>query len=623
MPYGYCESKIEVNLTTKKIEKRPLEPELMNDFLGGAGFAIKILYDGLKPRIDPFSPENIVVFATGPAQGTLVPGSGRCIAVSKSPLTGSSFRSTFGGFFGNELKRAGYDLIAVRGRSDEPVSLVIDDEDVELKGASHLWGKTTYETQRLLKEDVGDKKAQITCIGPAGENLVRYASIVHDIHVGGRGGLGGVMGSKRLKAIAVRGRKAVEVADPEGLKEFWVEISNRVGEKAATKNFRRYGTTFVVGSVSKVGGLGTRNWQTEFFEGWEKITGETTIPECKVQDLACPPCPIGCVKIQEVKEGRYRGSWSKGPEYETLYALGSVVGVDDFGVIVAAARACDELGVDTISTGVCAAFAMECYEKGLITREETGGLDLKFGNGPEMIDLIENIAYRRGLLGNTLAEGVRRASKIIGLGSQAFAMHVKGLELAGHSPRALKAVGLGYAVAHRGGSHHDCRAHAWDYGRPLEERAFTIENKPRIVTTTQEMAAIGDSLIVCRLYESIYGLSVSEDHCRILRLTTGVSKSPEDLVKVAERIWNLERCFAVREGFTRRDDVLPPRVLFEPIPGGPSRGAHTKPRELRVMLDEYYKIRGWDPKTGIPTREKLEELGLGHAARDIGKDMGS
>ncbi len=388
-------------------------------------------------------------------------------------------------------------------------------------------------------------------------------------------------------------------------------------ESVTTRNLSVFGTTFMVASINKVGGLGTRNWQEEFFEGWEKITGETTVPKYKIKDLACHSCPIGCVKVQKIREGKHRGVWSKGPEYETLYSLGSLLGVDDFGAIVAAARACDELGLDTISTGVNVAFTMECSERGILRQEETNGLDLRFGNGDALIECIRNIANREGWLGRTLAEGVKRASEVIGLGSQYLAMHVKGLELAGHSPRAIKGWGLGYSVANRGGSHHDARVHSLDYGRPVEERAFTIEGKPEGVASTQESAVIGDSLIVCRLFESIYGLSVGHEHCRVLRLTTGRDVEVPELVRAAERIYNLERCFAVREGFTRRDDALPMRIMFESIPEGPSKGAQTKPRELKTMLDRFYAIRGWDLESGKPTQEKLNELGLDYAARDI------
>lgn len=618
MVYGYAGYRLMIDLTTRDIKKEPLEQRLVRNYIGGAGFAIKILYENVRPKIDPFDPENMVVLATGPAQGTLAPGSGRGLFVSKSPLTNSSFRSNFGGFLAHELKHAGYDLIAIKGKADKPVYLVIDDDKVELKDATHLWGKTTYETQRMMKEELGDEKFQTACIGPAGENLVRIASIIHGIHAAGRGGIAAVLGSKRFKGIAIRGSKDVNVADLDGLIEYFKEINKRCKEHPVTgKNLPIYGTTWVLSMVNKVGGLGTRNWQMETFEGWEKITGETTIPKHKIQDASCASCTIGCVKVQEIKEGKYAGSVAKGPEYETLYGLGSVVGVDDFGAIVTASRACDELGLDTISAGVVVAFAMECYERGMLTNDDTEGLKLNFGNGDTLIECIRRIAYRKGFLGDTLAEGVRVASEIIGHGSQYLAMHIKGLEIAGHSPRAIKAVGLGYAVANRGGSHHDARGHSWDYRKSVEERAFTMQNKPNIVHTTQNMAVIGDSLIVCRMFEGIYGLSLTEDHCKIIKLTTGIDMTLPELTRIAERIYTLERCFAVREGLNRKHDTLPFRILYEPIPNGASKGACTKPAELRAMLDEYYKLRGWDVKTGIPMKEKLKELSLEYVAHKL------
>ncbi|MEM4556551.1 MAG: aldehyde ferredoxin oxidoreductase family protein, partial [Sulfolobales archaeon] len=494
---GYSFRMLKVDLTTRSIVKEEIPEQYMREYIGGLGLGARLYYELVPPNAEPLSPDNVVFLMTGPVQGTLIPGAGRGLFISKSPLTNRFFSSNFGGYLTRELKEAGYDCVVITGKSNEPLYLVIDDDVVELRSASKLWGMKTYEVQREIKEVLGDPKFQVACIGPAGENLVRISAIIHDIHAAGRGGIAAVLGYKKLKAIAVRGSKRVEVAYPDEVLNFFREIAR----KARNHPFLvRYGTTAVMETVNKLGGLGTRNWQSEVFEGASKISGQTTIPKYKVKDYACHSCPIGCVKIQEIREGKYAGIWAKGPEYETLYALGSLTGVDDFPSIVAASRNCDELGLDTISTGVVIAFAMEAYEKGILSREECDGLELKFGNADAMVELIGRIGYRRGWLGNLLAEGVARASSIIGCGSQTFAMHFKGLELAGHSPRAVKAWTLGYSVGWRGGSHHDARPHDIEYANPVEVRAFSTDGKPELIRDTTLRVMIEESLITCRFF---------------------------------------------------------------------------------------------------------------------------
>lgn len=609
MLYGYLRRVLKVNLTTRSIIKEEVPESYLRGYLGGLGLGARLYYDLVPWNVEPLSPENVVILITGPVQGTLIPGSGRGLIISKSPLTNRFFSSNFGGYFTRELKEAGYDAVIISGKSDEPLYLKIDDGDVELRSASKMWGMNAYEVQDAIKDELGDRKFQVLCIGPSGENLVRISAVIHDIRAAGRGGIAAVFGFKKLKAVAVRGSGRVEVAYPDEVLKFFIEIS----KKARNHPFLvRYGTTAVMETVNKLGGLGTRNWQSEVFEGASKISGQTTIPKHKVKDVACAFCPIGCTKIQQIREGKYAGIWAKGPEYETLYSLGSMTGVDDFPTIVAAARKCDELGLDTISAGVVVAFAMEAYEKGILTAEECGGLKLNFGNGDAMIELIDRVGLRKGWLGNVLAEGVARASSIIGCGSQYFAMHFKGLELAGHSPRAVKAWTLGYSVGWRGGSHHDARPHDIEYANPVEVRAFSIDGKPELIRDTILRVMVEESLITCRFFGGYYGVRTpGETHSKIIKFVTGWEPSVSELTKIAERIRNLIRVIEVREGFDSKADKNPPlRVLYEPIPDGPSKGAHTSPKEFKAMLRKFYEIMGWDPDSGVPKEEKLKELNL-------------
>jgi aldehyde:ferredoxin oxidoreductase len=612
---------LRVDLTKHKVSKEPLRSDLIKEYIGGLGLAARLFYDLVPPMIDPYSPENVVIFAVGPVQGTLIPGSGRGLFASKSPLTNRFFSSNIGGYLGPELKKAGYDVLAITGKSEKPVYIVIDDNKVELKSASGLWGKTAYETRKIIIEELGDPKYQVACIGPAAENLVRFSAILHPLslesHAAGRGGIASVMASKNLKAIAMRGSMEVKVADKDAIVMFFKEIAEKCRQHPYLPT---YGTSASLGRNSRMGCLGTRNWQTEVFENADKISGHTIMPKYKIADRTCASCPMACVKVTKVSEGKYAGTVVKGPEYETLYALGSMVGVDDFGAIAKAAKLCDDYGLDTMSTGVVIAFAMEAYEKGILTKEETDGIELKFGNGDAVVEIVERIAFRKGWLGNLLAEGVARASEVIGCGSQYFAMHFKGLELAGHSPRAVKAWTLGYSVGWRGGSHHDARPHDIEYQKTVEERAFRVDDKPEIIYKTVHRVMIEESLITCRFFGGYYGvLEPSEVHAKILKLVTGIDFSVGDLWRIARRIRTLIRVLEIRDGFSRKDDINapPPRILYEPIPSGPSKGAYTKPAEFKYMINKFYELAGWDKKTGKPKSEILKELGLDFTIKEL------
>ncbi len=615
---GYAGKLLRVNLTKGSVQDEPLTNTLVEQYIGGAGLAARILYDELQPGIDPFSPENKVIFMTGPVVGTMIPTACRIGLYSKSPLTNSFFHSSAGGHFAPELKFAGYDGIIFEGRSAEPVYLFIDDGHVELRNAAHLWGLDTNRVQLELFEELGSEEIKIAAIGPAGEKLVRFACVICGCRALGRGGLGAVLGSKQVKAVAVRGQGSVEVPDMRTMRMFLDEIFARFNANPATSEILpRYGTPVLVNANNSLGLFGYKNWQDEFFQDADGLSGDTMRKKIVKRDKSCYACPARCGKFSIIGGGPYEGVRNEGPEYEDIFSLGSMCGHNDIEVVAAAERLCDDLGVDAIEAGVAIAFAMECYEKGLLTHTETDGVDLRFGRSDLIVPLIEAIALRRGQLGNLLAEGVKRASEKIGNGSEYFAMHGKGLTFAGHSARGMPGFALGYATGPRGGSHHD--------GRPTGERTGlvpreTTEGKGEYTARINHLMILTDSMILCHLTEGIWGpLDITDLVVRCLNTATGMNMTLDEARTAAERIWNLIRAFAVREGYRREHDRLPPRFMEEPIKSGPSKGMAITRRMLDDMLDQYYKFRGWDRETGIPTAERLKALGLEDVARDLEK----
>ena len=613
---GYAGRLLRVNLADGTWRDEHLTNELAELYIGGAGMAARILYDELKPGIDPFSPENKVIFLTGPVEGTMIPTASRIGLYAKSPLTNSFFHSSAGGHFAPELKFAGYDGIIFEGRAAKPVYLFIDDGYVELRAASHLWGMDTNRVQLELFEELGSDAIQIAAIGPAGEKLVRFACVICGCRALGRGGLGAVLGSKNVKAVAVRGQGSVEVPDMRRMKVFLDEMFARFNANPATSEILpRYGTPVLVNANNTLGLFGYKNWQDEFFPDADGLSGDTMRKKIVKRDKSCFACPARCSKFSIVGSGPYEGVRNEGPEYEDIFSLGSMCGHNDIEVVAAAERLCDDLGVDAIEAGVAIAFAMECCERGLLNKNDTDGIDLRFGRADLIVPLVEKIALRDGRLGNLLAEGVKRASETIGNGSAYFAMHNKGLTFAGHSARGMPGFALGYASGPRGGSHHD--------GRPTGERTGlvpreTIEGKGEYTARINHLNIFTDSLIVCHLTESIWGpLDITDSAVRCLNAATGMNMTLEEARTAAERIWNLIRAFAVREGYRREHDQLPPRFLEEPIKSGPSSGMAITRQMLDDLLDQYYEFRGWDKTTGIPSRERLVQLGLEEIACDM------
>lgn len=618
--YGYAGKILRVNLTDKKITKEIISDETARKYIGGNGFGVKYLYDEVPAKIDPLGVENKLFIMTGPTEGTTVPGAGRACVITKSPLNNRFIDSYFGGHFGGEVKFAGYDGIIIEGKSTMPVYLIINDDDVKIEDASSIWGMTTIDAQKEVKKEIGEEYATLA-IGIAGENLVPMACIISGVNAAGRGGTGAVMGSKNLKLIAVKGTNGVKVADIEGLNAYSLDVIARMkASPGMGRNLPAYGTTGSPKTNNDLGIFGTRNWQQEQFEDAGIISGPYFKDKLGYGDGSntCLACPIACSQITKVKSGKFKDAITIGPEYETLFSLGSICGNGNIDYIVKGDQFCDELGLDTISAGVTIAFAMECFEKGILTLDDTEGIDLRFGNGDAIITLLEKIAKREGL-GKILAYGTRKASEIIGKGSEDFAIHVKGLEVPAHSSRGLPGMAIGYATSNRGGSHQDGRATAERTGKIDRD---VIVGKGKYNVEVQRMTTYCDCMILCRMTENAYGLwGITEDHINMLKLITGMDVTEEELVDAADRVYALERAFNIREGIESREtDVLPKRFMEEPIPEGPSKGKVITREILDLLLDEYYEERGWDKVTGYPTKETLERLNLEYVINDLYKE---
>ena len=578
-----------------------LSEGVLKALVGGKGLGAWLLYEELKPGIDPLGPENEIAFLTGPAAATGLPGASRLACFFKSPLTGIWGESYCGGFVAPELKRAGLDGVVVRGCSDEPAILVVEDGHAELVPASDLWGLDTFETEEALKSELGER-FQVLCIGPAGERLVRFACICHSKgRQLGRCGAGAVMGSKRLKAIAIRGTGSVEIARPDDVAELARELREKAIETLV--GLREYGTPAIMASTNAKEVFPTKNWTEGSFPGFERINARAMKKHIVVASRACLGCPIACGKVSEVREGPYAGARVEGPEYETLFALGALCYNDCLESIVALNELCDRLGLDTISTGNALAFAMECYEKGLIGLEETEGLELCFGNHEAMIEAVRRIALRDGRLFGLLAEGVARASKALGGEAEEIAVHVKGLEPPGYDPRGLKGVALAYAVSARGACHLRHVAYRPNLTgqhpfRPgVRVNRLSYEGQAEIVVELEDFYAVVDSMVLCRfLCLPTIGPVLWEELSAIYSAITGLDRGPEELRRIGAFINDVVRAFNVREGIAREDDMLPRRFFEHPVAGEVvDRG------RFEQMLDKYYSLRGWDEE-GRPRR---------------------
>ncbi|MEM2081089.1 MAG: aldehyde ferredoxin oxidoreductase family protein [Candidatus Bathyarchaeia archaeon] len=611
--FAYAGKILRVDLTTGKVSTEPLSEELAKNYIGGIGLGIRLLMDNSKPGTDPFSPDNPLIYLTGPLSGTMGPTAGNGYAVvSKSPATGGVGEAKAHGFFGAELKRAGYDAVIITGKADKLSYLWIDDDKVELRNAEHLRGKSPYQTDVAIKEELGDYYIRVSAIGEAGEKLSRIACIINDeFRAIGRTGLGAVMGSKNLKAVAVRGTHDVNVANLEGFKEFVKMIHERM-KGPATKKYKTLGTPENVLVLNSLSALATRNFTNAQFEGAEKVSGEYLNEHYVKKIVGCATCGMRCDHIAAVSEGPYKGAISR-LEFECLWSMGPLCGIDRLDAIIEAMKIVNEYGMDGISIGVVVAFAMDCYEHGILTKEQTEGIDLRFGNAEALIAIIHKIGKREGWLGNALAEGVARAAEIIGGDAYKYACHIKGLELPGYDLRTLKTAALGFSVSFRGACHLRNGAYAPDVKGKVNR--FKIEKgRGKMIVGDGNLYNIIDSLIVCKFSRGTYydGL---KDLANYYTLATGIPMTAEELDKAGERIENLARLFNIREGKgTRKYDTLPWKIMNVPVPDeGPAKGAVVSEEEFQLGLDDYYEARGWT-KDGVPTIEKLNALGLGEYA---------
>jgi aldehyde:ferredoxin oxidoreductase len=612
---GYVGKILHINLTKKKYTTQPLPPELTYNYIGGYGIGGRILYDSVPPWVSAFDPDNLLIFSTGPVNGTPAPVAGRHTVVAKSPLTGFFGDANAGGFWGAELKAAGYDLLVISGRAEKPTYIFIRDGEVRFGDATPYWGLDARESERRLKKDLADAKIQVSNIGQAGENLVRFAGILTDEadRIAARCGLGAVMGSKRLKAVAVRGSGRVPVANNEEFRKIAQEVTKFVKEDKNLQMFSKGGTPLYFGPLWQLGDTPGFNWTARQLKpeglswpgGYEAILSGTR---------SCYLCPIGCRRISTVKEGAFEPG-VEGPEYETVSMLGSNCGVTDAKAVAKANDLCNIYGLDTISTGATIAFAMECFERGLITKEDTGGLELAFGNTEAVLTMIERITFRQGF-GDILAEGSRRAARIIGRGAEDYAIHVKGVEIAAHDPRVFQGGGPHYACCITGGRHTEGLTIDWEIlGRPrdglgLPKPDKSPKGKGFAAKIIEDWTAFIASAGWCWFADLNVAYQQEENFVKAFNAVTGLNFTIKDALLAGERIINIRKAFNVKHGATRADDKLPKRLLEE-------KGRAGTVVNLSEALAEYYEARGWDPKSSKPTRDRLTQLGLQDVAKDL------
>ena len=606
---GWCGKILRVDLTTGKISEEELDPKIARDYIGGRGLGIYYLNKEMDARADALSPENLFIMSVGPLTGTRAPTGSRYMVMTKSPLTGAVTCSNAGGKFPKEMKMTGFDAILFSGSSKKPVYLWIENEKAELRPAKHIWGKDVIQTTDLIVSET-NPKAKVACIGPAGEKLVLFAAIMNDKdRSAARSGVGAVMGSKNLKAVAVLGEKEVAIHDKDGFKKL---RSEALGEfKKVNKGnppiLRAYGTSYAVASNQKVGVLPTKNFQFGTWDKWEKVSGQALVDNFLEKPKFCADCPIGCGRGTKVTTPGFEGE-GEGPEYETIYAFGPDCLNDNLAAVLKANYICNDLGLDTISMGSAIACAMELYDRGYLPEEDVGK-PLNWGDAKAIIEFVEKTAYREGF-GDLLAEGSYRLAERYG--HPELAMVSKKQDLAGYDPRGVQGMALAYATSPIGGSHMRAQTAYFEvFGVPEIVDPHEWKGKARLVRLHQDMASLLDSTGVCYFFAIRYYVNpvlevTPEGFRNFMNAVTGAEYTIEEMEMAGERIFNAERQFMVNAGFTRKEDTLPDRLLKEPMPDGASKGhvAH-----LDEMLTDYYKIRGWDNK-GIPTKEKLKELGL-------------
>lgn len=624
--YGWTGTILRINLSSQKIEKQLTEEKLRLHFLGGRGINSRILYQEVGPQVDPLSPQNIVIFGSSPLSGTIAPSSPRCTVTAKSPLTGILGDANFGGFFAPEMKKAGVDHIIIQGVSEKPVYLLVTEDGVEFKDASHLWGKTTWETERMIKEELNDSKVQVASIGPAGENMVRIACVYHKYNAGGRTGMGAVMGSKKLKALAVRGDKKISIAHPELLKEQAEKWRKKITESPSCQNLGVRGSAGALTMQDKAGILSVRNFeQIGGFDGVEEVSAETLVKSF-TKSNSCFACPVHCIQSYEVKEaGPYQGTKGiKMPE-GCNSSCGPACGNTNGPSLFKMNNLCNEYGIDVFDYGLLMSNAMDWYEHGIIGSEDTDGIPLNWGNHDSMVKMIPKIAKREGF-GDILAEGSVKAAQKLGKNAEDYVNHTKGMTFGGVDVRPMKGNALCFATATRACDHLRgmVMVEFSPPGSPVippEEALKRFGSEDVLISTSytkavavnffQDFWTIADALEVCKFVTSEvrHGINL-EDMAEMLFAVTGLKMEIPVLRKIANRIFTLERAYLIREGVGKEDDFLKGKWVKGPVPSGPFKGETIDKDKWEKMLEEYYETRGWDPKTGIPTKETLKELDL-------------
>jgi len=602
MSGGYTGKILNIDLKNQSYQVEKTNLKLAEQFIGAKGLGAKLLFDRLPVKTDSLSQENILIFTTGPLTGTSAQTSGRGTVVTKSPLTGLFLDSHFGGFFAAEMKKAGWDIIIFTKQSEKPIYVIMKDDKIKFKEAKKIWGKECLKTHDWLLKTEGKMKTAV--IGPAGENLVKFSAITIDGHRhAGRGGPGAVMGSKKLKAVAISGSGTIPLHDPDSFRRTSKEVLRKIKENDFVPLRRKYGTPYWVQLINTEGFIPTRNYKEGYFEHGESINAEAMQKSIVDGSGACYNCVIACWNKSSIKKGPHKGVSLIGPEYETIALMGSNLGMKSIEDVAYLNERCNELGMDTISLGGILSFAIEASHQNVIKKKQFKGMVLDWGKTEELAKLISDIAYRKGEIGNILGEGVKIAAEKLGNDVKKFAVHVKGLEIPGYDPRGTFGMGLAYATSDRGA----CHQRAWTVKPELydpELNRFSFENKASIVKEVQDERAVFFSLVLCDF------APISEEDCvDMLNFATGFNHTVESYLKAGERIWNLTRLFNIREGLDPSEDTLPPRIFNETFTKGPAKDINLTKKEFHKSLQEYYDLRGWDEK-GVPRSDKLRELGL-------------
>ncbi|MBS7651115.1 MAG: aldehyde ferredoxin oxidoreductase family protein [Candidatus Bathyarchaeia archaeon] len=634
---GYAGKILRVDLSTGRVKVEDLKEDFAIKYVGGRGFGSIILFRELEPKTDPLGPSNLIIVTPGALTGTAAPAASRTTITFKSPLSNLHGDSASSGLFGANLKYSGYDSLIISGKASNPVYIYIEDDKVEVRDAKKLWGRTTGDTHKLLRDELNIPDLATLTIGQAGEKLVRYASVVTDGGAGvhARCGGGAVFGSKNLKAIVARGHRDLELADPEMFRKTFQEYLDVIAADPYVPPAKKYGTPRFIYHRAKFGIHGAENWQFGAYE-WRGVDPELLRSDYSIKAASCPNCPIMCRREFAIRSGRFSGTVSK-MEWESI-ARAITCGVTDAESIIYQTRLANMYGIDAESAGDTIAFAMECYEKGLLTPQDTGGLEIKFKDPDVMLELTRRIAMREGI-GDLLAEGTLRAAAKIGKGAERFAMQIKGVEMSAGDPRGMPVRAVSYATGTRGADHLRSNPYIEEIATPQEAKEWFgseeasdikggVKGKGRLVKWSEDFVTIGDLLGLCKF---AYYRSATFEYLRrkgieiatkLYNSITGLNISGEDMMRAGERVFNVEKAFNTREGASRKDDTVPARFFEEPLlGGGPSGGAVVDRDKFQIILDEYYEARGWDISTGLPRLGRLRMLGLEEVAMDLSKSI--